>query len=209
MILVITADDHALIRQGVKRILEKSSDIRVVAEAQDGQELLKVVDKTPCDILLLDVTMPGMEAEEIMHALTRDFPQIKILILSMHPEEQFALRMLKAGAWGYVNKSMGLHDLVSAVRRVAAGRRFISEALAEQLAEGLVHEDESPNHAVLSERELQIMFLLAQGKRIKEIAEDLYLSPKTVSTHRSRILAKMGMENNAQLTYYAIQNRLI
>ena len=209
MIQVITADDHALIRQGVKRILEKSSDIQVVAEAEDGQELLKVVSKNSCDVLLLDVSMPGMEADELMHILTRDFPQIKILILSMHPEEKFALRMLKAGAWGYVNKSMGLHDLVSAVRRVAEGHRFISQALAEQLAESLTHEEGSPAHANLSEREMQIMCLLAQGKRIKEIAEDLYLSPKTVSTHRSRILAKMGMDNNAQLTYYAIQNRLI
>lgn len=209
MIRVITADDHALIRQGLRRVLEKTQDIRVVAEAQDGKELLATLREHPCDVLLLDISMPGPDVMEILHRVLRDFPLIKVLILSMHPEDQQAVRLFKAGALGYVHKSQGLNDLVTAVRRVAAGRRYISERLAERLAEELADGKESAPHHTLSGREYQIFLMLAQGKSNKEIAAELHLSPKTISTYRARILEKMGFANNAQMTYYAIQNRLI
>lgn len=209
MIRVVTADDHPLIRQGIRRVLEKTQDIRVVAEAQDGAEVLRVLKDWACDVLILDISMPGADAVEIISKVGREHPETKILILSMHPEEQQAVRMLKAGALGYLHKSLGLSDLVSAVRRVAAGQRFISERLAHLLSEEIVEGRDSPPHLRLSSREHQIFLMLAQGKSNKEIAAALHLSPKTVSTHRSRILEKMGLSNNAQLTYYAIQYRLI
>lgn len=209
MIHVITADDHNLIRQGVRRILEKTPDIRVAAEAQDGAELLRLLKDHPCDVLLLDISMPGPDAVDIIKRVCRDFPKTKILVLSMYPEEQQAVRMIKAGAAGYVHKSMGLSDLVAAVRRAAAGKRFVSEKLAELLAQELAKGEEGPLHLRLSSREHEVFLMLAQGLSNKEIAHTLNLSPKTISTYRSRILLKMGFSNNAQLTYYAIQNRLI
>ncbi len=209
MIRVITADDHSLIRQGVRRILEKTSDIQVVAEAQDGSELLRVLKERSCDVLLLDISMPGPDAVDIVQKVRRDFPRVKIVILTMHPEEHQAVRMIKAGALGYVHKSMGLSDLVTAVRRAAAGRPFLPEKVAELLAKQVAEGAETLPHLQLSSREHEVFIMLAKGLSNKEIAATLNLSPKTISTYRSRILLKMGYDNNAQLTYYAIQHRLI
>ncbi len=208
MIRVITADDHVLIRQGLRRVLEKTQDIRVVAEAQDGRELFRKLKEHSCDVILLDISMPGPDVFDILERLRHEAPEIKTLILSMHPEEELAVRLLKAGAMGYVHKSLGLNDLVTAVRRVAMGNRYISERLAGILANE-VATGQGPPHEKLSSREYQVFLRLAQGKNNKEIASELHLSPKTISTYRSRILEKLGLVNNAQLTYYAIQNRLI
>lgn len=209
MIRVVTADDHPLIRQGLRRILEKTLDIRVVGEARDGVELFRVLKEHTCDVLLLDISMPGPDVLEILERLHREHPETKTLILSMHPAEDHAVRLLKAGALGYVHKSMGLSDLVTAVRRVAQGFRYISERVAEALAKEIADAKEPPPHFRLSGREYQIFLRLAQGQSNKEIAAELHLSPKTISTYRSRILEKLGVTNNAQITYYAIQNRLI
>lgn len=209
MIDVIAADDHALIRKGVVHILSKTVDIRVVDEAEEGRQLLKKLRRRKFDLLLLDISMPGMDIFEIIREIKAIDHELPILVLSMLPEEQLGLQLLKAGVNGYLNKSSELNNLVTAIRQMAAGQKYISAALAEKLADRLGRKGESLGHELLSEREFQVLCLIASGKTVSEIGEQLFLSVKTISTYRSRILEKMGMENNAQLTYYAIQNRLI
>ena len=208
MINVMTADDHALIRKGIRHILGKTSDVRVVDEAESGRQLLnKLKDAVP-DVLVLDLSMPDMDIFELMRKVKNRAPRMPILVLSMYPEKQYGVQMLKAGAAGYLNKSSGLNDLVAAIRRVYNGKRFISRALAEKLADRLLQEKEGRAHEHLSQREFQVMCLLAGGRTVTEIADQLCLSIKTISTYRRRLLGKMNFVNNAQLTRYAIQNQL-
>jgi two-component system invasion response regulator UvrY len=209
MINIITADDHALIRKGVRHILDKTPDIRVSAEAENGRQLLEKLHQARYDVILVDLSMPGMEAFDLLREIRILAPGSPFLVLTMHAEEHFGLQVLKAGASGYLNKSGGLSDLATAVRQVHAGKKFISPALADKLARQLLHPGDSPAHERLSEREFQVLCYIASGKTVSEIAGELGLSVKTISTYRTRLLEKMEMENNAQLTYYAIQHRLV
>jgi DNA-binding NarL/FixJ family response regulator len=209
MINIITADDHPLIRKGIKHILSKTADMRIVDEAEDGRQLLKKLRSARYDFIFLDITMPGMDIFQLLREIKQLTPDIPILVLSMLPEEQFGLQLLKAGVNGYLNKSSDLNNLVNAVQQILAGQKYISPALADKLAEALLQKSDAPRHELLSEREFQVLCLIAKGVTVSEIAEQLFLSVKTISTYRSRILAKLDLDNSAQLTYYAIQNRLV
>lgn len=208
MIDVIVADDHPFIRSGIARILEKTADIRVIGEAEDGPGLLTALEKQGCDLVLMDITMPGMDVFDLMHAVKNRFPGIPMLILTMHPEEQYALRVINAGASGYLTKNSNPNELIVAVRSIARGKTYISQKVTDQMLARGPRQAEIP-HQALSDREYQVFCLLAGGQTVSEVAHKLNLSVKTISTHRAHILEKMGMKNNAQLTYYAIQNRLI
>ncbi len=209
MIKVITADDHALIRHGIRHILEKTEDIRVVEEAENGRELLRKLAKAKYDVITLDLNMPGMDAFEVIEKVKAVDPDIPILVLTVHPDKQYGIQVIKAGASGYLNKSSDLNDLVTAIRQVYAKKKYIGPSLASKLAETLSKDYQSLPHELLSEREFQVLCLIAKAKTPSEIASILNLSVKTISTYRRRMLDKMGMENNAQLTYYAINNRLV
>ncbi|HEY2918307.1 MAG TPA: response regulator transcription factor [Candidatus Binatia bacterium] len=209
MIHVIIADDHPVVRQGLTRILAEETDMVLAAEAATGQELLDKLDKTDCDVVLLDISMPGRGGLDILAELRRHYPKIPVLVLSVYPEDQFGLRVLKSGAAGYMNKEAACDQLVNAIRKVCSGGKYVSANLAEKIAADLAADSHLPPHELLSDREYQVMSLLASGKTVSEIARELCLSQKTISTHRARILEKMHMKTNAQLTYYAIQNDLI
>lgn len=209
MIRVIIADDHPVVRHGIKRILEEESDIQVVAEAANGQELLHKIDQTPCDVTLLDIGMPGRDGLDTLSYLRRAYPKIPVLILSVYPEDQFGPRVLKSGASGYMNKETACDQLVKAIRKVCGGGRYVSPSLAEKIAADLAADKTLPPHERLSDREYQVMRLIASGKTVGQIARELCLSKKTISTHRARILEKMDMKTNAQLTFYAMQNDLV
>jgi DNA-binding NarL/FixJ family response regulator len=209
MIKLIIADDHSIVREGLKQIIADTNDMIVCDEAENGGELIRKVLKNKFDVVVLDITMPDTNVLDVLKQLRRQVPGIKILILSMHPEEQYAVRVLKAGAAGYLNKESAPSDLVRAIRIVAQGRKYISPSFAESLADTLVSDHEKPPHAHLSDREYQVLVRLAAGNTVKEIAENLFLSEKTISTYRSRILQKMNMANNAELIHYAIKNNLV
>jgi two-component system invasion response regulator UvrY len=209
MIHVIIADDHPVVRQGLTRILAEETDMVLAAEAATGQELLEKLGKTQCDVVLLDISMPGRGGLETLADLRRHYPKIPVLVLSVYPEDQFGLRVLKSGAAGYMNKEAACDQLVNAIRKVCSGGKYVSANLAEKMAGDLAADSQVPLHETLSRREYQVMSLIASGKTVSEIARELYLSQKTISTHRARILEKMHMKTNAQLTYYAIQNNLI
>jgi DNA-binding NarL/FixJ family response regulator len=206
---VIIADDHPVVRQGIKRILEAEPDMRVVAEAGSGQELVQIVERIACDVILLDISMPGRDGLDTLNYLRRSYPKVSVLILSVYPEDQFGPRVLKAGAAGYMNKEAACDQLVNAIRKVRAGGRYVSPTLAEKIATDLAADSNLPPHERLSDREYQVMRLLASGKTVGQISRELCLSKKTISTHRARILEKMHMKTNAQLTYYAMQNALV
>lgn len=209
MIKIIIADDHAIVRAGIKQILNDYSDLSVIDNAVDGQDLLEKVRKNKYDIILLDITMPGRSGLEILKQLKIEKPHIPVLILSIHPEEQYAVRSLKAGASGYLNKEAAVDELVEAIYRVHRGGKYISPALAERLADSIVNANSRPLHEYLTDREYQIFCKLASGKTVSEIAGELFLSVKTISTYRRRILDKMSMKKNAELTHYAIKNNLL
>jgi DNA-binding NarL/FixJ family response regulator len=210
MIRVLIADDHAIVRQGLRQILADTPDMEVGGEAANGFEAVqKIRDDGPWDIVLLDVSMPGKNGVDTLKQIKDERPRLPVLVLSMYPEDQYAVRLLKAGAAGYLTKESAPEQLVTAIRTVAAGRRFISPAVAELLAQEINRDGEQPLHAALSDREFEIMRLLASGMSPTDIAEQLKLSVKTVSTYRTRLLAKMQMKNNAELTYYAIKNGLV
>lgn len=208
MIRIIIADDHPVVRQGLKQILADEPDMIVTGEAPDAQGLLEKVRKEKCDVLLLDITMPGRGGLDILKDLRREYPKLSVLVLSIHPEDQFGPRVLKSGAAGYMSKESAPEELVSAIRRVAAGGKYISPSLAEKLASDLADDGARAPHEKLSDREYQVMSLIASGKTVKEISANLSLSVKTISTYRSRILEKMKMKTNAELIHYAIQNKL-
>ncbi len=211
MIRILIADDHAIVRQGLIQILAEESDMAVFGEAANASETLKNVHKQDWDIVILDITLPDRSGLDVLKELKNVRPRLPVLILSMHPEEQFAVRALKAGAAGYVTKESVPEELVKAIRKVLEGGKYVSPKLAEKLAVDLELKDESKRslHEILSPREYQVMCMITSGKRIKDIAEELYLSVKTISTHRTRILEKMKMKNNVELTRYVLKNRIV
>ena len=209
MIKVLIADDHNLVRKGLKRILLDTEWIAAVDEAKDSQEAVLKVSSKEYDVVLLDISFPGRSGIDTLKQLRCLKPKLPVLILSMHPEEQYAVRSIRAGASGYLTKESAPEELIEAIRRVTTGRKYITSSLAERLAIGTEEQSEEPLHKSLSDREYQVMCLIASGITVKEIAEALSLSVKTISTHRVRILRKMHMKNNAHLTHYAIKQGLV
>ncbi len=209
MIKILIADDHPVVRKGLKEIIEETPDMMVGDEAINGREALEKIRKSDFDVVLLDISMPGRSGLEIIKELKSEKPDLSVLILSMHPEEQYAVRVLKAGASGYLTKESAPDELITAIRKASIGRKYISSSLAEKLAFDLEIDAEKPLHETLSDREYEVMRMIASGKTISEIAKKLFLSVKTISTYRSRILEKTGMKSNAELTHYALKNRLV
>ncbi|NJN95242.1 MAG: response regulator transcription factor [Anaerolineales bacterium] len=209
MIRVLIADDHPIVRQGLRQILAGTTDMEVAGEAVNGQEALEQVRRESWDVLVLDITMPGRSGFDILKELKYEQPHLPVLVLSIHAEEQLAVRVLKAGASGYVTKENAPNELVSAIRKVVNGGRYISPQVAEILAFGLNDNSQRPRHETLSDREFQVMQLMAQGKTLIEIAEDLSLSAKTVSTYRTRLMEKLDVKTNAELMRYALDLGLV
>lgn len=207
-IRVLIADDHAFLRQGLKQILSETSDIVVVAEAGNGHEVLELIRKTELDVVVMDISMPEKTGWDVLLQMKSERLKVPVIILSVSPEDNYAVTMLRSGASGYITKSSAPEMLVEAIRKVTNGGKFISPHLAEKMVFGLDLDGDKRLHEILSPRELQILVLIASGKTVSEIAEELSLSVPTVSTHRSRILEKMNMTSNAQLTHYAIKNNL-
>lgn len=210
MIKVLIADDHPVVRQGICQIMAQSADISVVAEAGTGQQLLDAIAGAPLDLdlVLLDLTMPDSDGLDLLKELKRVRPHLPVIILTMHSEDQFAIRALKAGAAGYLIKERTPDELVGAIRKVVAGGCYISPWLAEKLAGYFGPDSEKPVHEMLSDREYQVLRMIAVGKTTREISADLALSTKTVATYRTRLLEKMKMKNSAELTAYVVRNRL-
>ena len=206
---VILCDDHALIRRGIRDTLADAHDIEVVGEAGDYGELRGLMRQTVCDVLVLDINMPGRSGLDALQALKDEHSGVRVLVVSMHPEDQYALRALRAGAYGYVNKGSDARLLVDAVRMVSKGRKYITPEIAEMLAESLTQPTSELPHEKLSDRELQTLVLIASGRRLSDIAAELALSPKTVSVYRARVLEKLALSNNSELTVYAIRNGLV
>jgi two-component system invasion response regulator UvrY len=206
---VLIADDHTLVRKGLRQILLESGTVKVADEAKDGKETIAKVSANPYDVVLLDISFPGRSGIEVLKQLKSLRPKLAVLILSMHPEEQYAVRALKAGAAGYLTKESAPDELIEAIQKVARGGRYITASLADKLAAEIGEPSEELPHERLSDREYQVMCMIASGKTVKEIGGELNLSVKTISTHRARILGKMNMKNNAQLTHYAIKHKLV
>ncbi len=209
MIKILIADDHPVVRRGLKNILKEASDIEVAGEAGDGLEVLEKVRAEEFDVLILDLTMPKLDGLETIGRLKSEQPDLGILVLSMNPEEVFGMRALRLGASGYLSKDSAPEQLITAIRRIAAGKVYVSEGLAESLALNVSKGSPKMPHETLSDREYQIMLMLARGRSLKEIAAELSLSVKTVSTHRTHILEKLNMDNNAQIVTYALHNKLL
>jgi two-component system invasion response regulator UvrY len=206
---ILLADDHAVVRHGLKQILADDFKRATFGEARNAQEALDLVWKENWDVVILDITMPGRSGLEVLREIKKSKPKLPVLVLSMHPENQFAVRVLKRGASGYMTKESAPEELVGAVKKVLAGGRYVSASLAEKLASYLASDTQKPAVETLSDREFQILRLLASGKTVSEIARELSLSVKTISTYRSRILEKMGLRNNAELMHYAMQHQLV
>ena len=206
MIRVAIADDHALVRRGFAELLRETPDLDVVAEAASGDDLLMALRNARVDVVVMDMNMPGPGGLDLVKSIKAEHSNLPVLVLSAHPEDQYAVRVVRAGAQGYLTKASAEGDLVEAVRRVAAGGRFLTQTLAEALLDALDHNPDEEPHATLSDREYQVLRLLASGLTVGGIAEKLSLSVKTVSTYRARLLQKMGMSNNAELTRYALEN---
>lgn len=209
MIKILVVDDHTLIRKGMKQILDDTEDMRVTGEAESGALAIRMAQEKPYDVVLLDITMPDRNGIDVLRQLKFNHPQLPVLMLSMHPEEQYAVRSMKAGAAGYLSKQSAPTQLVTAIRQVASGKKYISSELAVQLAEGLSQGYRELLHQTLSNREYQTLCLMASGKSLSEIAEAMSLSAKTVSVYRARLLEKMKLKNNAEAVRYAINNHLI
>ena len=209
LIKVLIADDHPVVRRGLRRILEDEVDMEVTDEARNAQETLDLASKKECDVLVLDIEMPGRSGLDVLKDLKKYRPKLPVLVLSIHSEEQFAVRVLRAGAVGYLTKETAPEELVKAIRRVYGGGKYISASVAEKLAsEPYIGNGKAP-HVTLSDREFEVLLMIASGKAVSQIAKEVSLSVKTISTYRARILAKMGMKTNAQLTHYAIENKLV
>lgn len=206
---ILIADDHAVVRQGLKQILAAEFKQAVFGEAGTGQQALELAWREPWDVLVLDITLPGQNGLDVLKAIKKSRPRLPVLMLSMHPEDQFAVRMLKIGAAGYMTKESAPAELVGAVKKVISGGRYVSPALAEKMAAYLAIDVQTAPHERLSDREFVVLRLIASGKTVSAIAQELSLSVKTVSTYRTRILEKTGMQNSAELTHYAIQNQLV
>jgi DNA-binding NarL/FixJ family response regulator len=209
MINVLIADDHTLIRKGLKQILDDTEDMRVTGEAETGMQAIQMADKSPYDMVLLDISLPDKNGIDVLKQLKLNNPEVPVLMLSMHAEDQYAVRSMKAGAAGYLNKQSAPSQLVNAIRTVASGKKYISGELAEQLANGLSQGYQELRHQNLSDREYQTLCLMASGKKLSEMAKIMSLSAKTVSVYRARLLEKMNLKTNAEAIHYAISNHLI
>lgn len=209
MIKILIADDHAIVRSGLKQIVAETNDIQVTHEAASGKETLDKIRQHQVDAVILDISMPDKHGLDILKDIKLQNPQIPVLILSMHPEEQYAIRALKSGAAGYLTKESIPQELLNAIRKVAAGKKYISVAFSERIAASLGQDTTQPPHTLLSDREYEVMTMLATGKSVSTIATELALSVKTISTYRSRILEKMQMTSNADLMRYAIEHKLV
>ena len=209
MIRVLVADDHAIVREGVKNILNSAPDIQVVCDVDDGHAVLKALETQDVDVVLLDISMPGLPGLDTLKRIKERTPGLPVLMLSVHPEELYAVRSLKAGASGYLTKASVPEELIDAVREARKGGKYITKALAWLLAESVSQASGQPLHETLSDREYQVLRLIAKGNTVSAIAQQLALSVKTVSTYRARILDKMKMKTNAELTYYAVENGLV
>ena len=208
-IKILIADDHEVVRKGLKTILSEHSDLEVVAEAENGNEVLKIIQNTKVDLLLLDFDMPEKNGLDTLIELKATHPKLPVIILSIFPEDHYGTRFLKAGASGYLGKASASERLVEAIRKVAGGGKYISPEFTDKLVANLTLESEKPAHEILTDREFQVLRGLASGKKIKEIADELCLSINTISTYRSRILQKMDLENNAELIRYALKMGLV
>ena len=208
MIRIVIADDHTIVRDGLKQLLGGERDFEVVGEAPDGHEVMEQVRNTDFDVLLLDVSMPGKSGMELIKQVKAERPKLRVLVLSMHQEHQYAVRAIKSGASGYLTKDSAPTQIVAAVRKVAGGGAFISAEVAEQLALSSMPHSESPPHTTLSDREYQVFQLLVGGTSVSDIAGKLNLSVKTVSTHKARVLEKLGIGNQTELVHYALKHRL-
>ena len=206
---VLIADDHAIVREGLKQILADSKDIIVSGEAKNGIEAIKLTREGNCDVVLMDISMPDRSGIDVLKQIKKEMPQLAVLMLSMHREDLYAIRSLKAGAAGYLNKQSAPSELVNAIRMVAQGMKYISPELAQVLARQIGDDQDAPLHESLSDREYQTLTMIASGKSVSDIAGELSLSVKTVSEYRSRLLTKMKLKNSAELTHYAIKHRLV
>jgi len=209
MINILIADDHSVVREGLKQIISGNADMTVLAEACSGNEAIEKIRKNPISVAILDISMPGKNGLDTLKELKVMHPDLPVLILSMYPEEQYALRFFRAGASGYLTKKSAPEELVNAIRTVSRGKKYVSPVLAEKLIGELDVTNEKPLHSALSDREFQVLCLMASGKTSGEIAEELFLSVKTISTYRARILEKLRLKNTAELINYAIQNQLV
>jgi two-component system, NarL family, invasion response regulator UvrY len=209
VIRLLVADDHAIVRRGLRQIVAEASDLSVTGEAATAGEVLERVDERSWDVVILDLSLPGGNGLDLLAEVKRRRPDLPVLILTVHSEEQYAVRALRAGAAGYLTKESAPEQLVEAVRKVVRGGKYVSPAVAERLAFNLGRDADRPPHETLSDREYQVLRMVASGKTVSEVAEALSLSVKTVSTYRTRILEKMGMKTNAELTHYAIKNGLV
>ncbi|HOO71657.1 MAG TPA: response regulator transcription factor [Spirochaetota bacterium] len=209
MIKIIIADDHEIVRAGLKGIIADTENMRVTGEARDGQELLEKIRTDDFNVVLLDISMPGRNGLEILKQLKIEKPNLPVLILSTYPEEQYGVRTIKAGASGYLNKKTLSENLIEAIAQVNQGKKYISPALADLMADLIVNKGDKIPHENLTDREYQIFLMLASGKTVSQIGRELFLSVKTINTYRKKILVKTGMKSNAELTHYAIKNNLL
>ncbi len=209
MTRILIADDHSVVRKGLKQILVEEFPSVHIGEVADAESLIKEVIASTWDVIITDLSMPGRSGLDALQQIKQHYPKLPVLILSVHPEEQYALRVLKAGAAGYLNKDMASEELVNAVHRVLSGRKYISPSVAEKLAVSLDKDGDKLPHEYLSDREFDVLKLIASGNSVSQIAELLSLSSTTVSTYRARIMAKMNLKNNTSLTLYAIENKII
>ena len=209
MIRILIADDHTIVRRGLRQILLEGFPGAIIEEVADAEAMVKKIIQQEWDVVISDLSMPGRSGLEALQQIKQLHPKLPVLILSIHPEEQYAIRVLKAGASGYLSKDMAPDELVNAVQRVMLGKKYITASIADKLASVLDQDSNKSSHEYLSDREFSVLKLLAAGKSVSEIAESLFLSVTTVSTYRSRIMAKMNMKNNADLTLYAIENKLL
>ncbi|QEI07210.1 response regulator transcription factor [Pigmentiphaga aceris] len=209
MIRLVIVDDHAIVRSGLRQIAQAETDINVVGEAADSGELLDVLRKQDSDVVLMDISMPGKNGLDALKLVKERWPTTAVLMLSMYPEDQYAVRSVKAGASGYLHKNSPPETVIQAIRTVAKGKKFITPELAEQLATHIGQDADQPLHERLSDREYQTMSMIASGHTLSQIAEQMSLSPKTVSVYRARLLEKMRLKNNAELTHYALKHKLV
>jgi DNA-binding NarL/FixJ family response regulator len=209
VIKVVLCDDHAMVRRGIRDTLSEAVDIQVTGESGSYSEVREVLRNVPCDVLILDLNLPGRGGLEVLSTLREGGSAVRVLIVSMFAEDQYAIRCLRAGAHGYLNKAGDPTELVAAVRTIAQGRKYVSAAVSEMLVNNLSEPGAETLHSTLSERELQTLLKIASGRKLSEIAEELMLSPKTVSVYRARLLEKLKLGNNAELTVYAIRNELV
>jgi DNA-binding NarL/FixJ family response regulator len=206
---VLIADDHAIVRQGLRQILSDTADLEVAGEADNGVAAIQLARAQPWDVMLMDVSMPDRNGIDALKIIRKEFPRLPVLILSMYPEDQYAIRALKAGAAGYLTKQSAPEQLVHAIRQVANGKKYVSAALALELAEAISEDSARAPHEKLSDREYQTLCLIASGKTLTQIGEELNLSVKTVSVYRARLLEKMKLNNNAELTHYGLKHGLV